>query len=319
MKKALLFIISGLIAQSAYCQFSVIQDGEGETSFQLLTANTVAINAEKTSIGFSIRPKKLLNNEKSKYWTITSSANAKKGTSNVFKGGKFQFSGKLGANIIFDKTNYPSRDEIRDVNLIYHFIGFEALYSRHNVFDSTKVFDKQIYDQTNLGFRINYGWNFENVKIDKSILSLLGDFTFGISGSFGIKDNTDIIDQVEIITNTKSFINGSTSRTVSNRTEVYDINAITTNDLFGRLNFDFGKHIFNKRVLANLHLTYAFDERLTPSFNPAFGLFVTQKGAPLEAVVGIQVQTKDWSNNRNSVKDRWERTSIVVIAGFPFN
>jgi hypothetical protein len=319
MKKLLFIIITILFTNSLNAQFNVIQDGEGETSFQLFQANTIALNTEKTSLGFSIRPQELLNEKGAKYWTITASANAKKGTSNLFKGGKFQFSGKLGANIIFDKTNYGDRDNPDNGNLIYHYVGSELLYSRNNVFDSTKDFDNQIFDKTNIGFRINYGWNFQNVRFENNFLNFLGDFTAGISGSTGIKDNTDIINQVEIITSSQSFNNGSTIRTVSETSDVYESTSLISNQNFSRVNFDFGKHFFNQRLFANLHITYAMDESSKSVLNPAFGLFVMQKGAPLEAIIGIQIQTSDWSNNRNSKKDRWERSGIFLTAGFPFN
>ena len=319
MKKITFLFSLIFCANSLFAQFSVIQDGQGETSFQLFQSNTIAINAEKTSIGFSIRPKKMLNEIGAKYWIITSSANAKKGTSNLFKGGEFQFSGEFGANLIFDKTDYGTRDNPGSGNLIYQFLGGEILYSRHNVFDSTKVFEDQIYDQTNLGFRINYGWNFQNIKLEKSILRYLGEFTSGISASFGIKDNTDILDQVEIITSSQMFVNGISTRSVSSTSDVYELNSLETNLLFSRINFDFGKHLFNQRIFANFHLTYAIDEGFAPVLNTAIGIFATQKGAPLEAIVGIQLQASDWSNNRNLEKDRWERSSIVLTAGFPFN
>lgn len=319
MKKKILIIINLIITFYGYSQFSVIQDGEGETSFQILKANTLLINAEKESIGFSFRPKELQENIKANYWTITLSANAKDGTSNLFKGGEFQFSGKLGGNLIFDVTDYGDRNEIKETNLRYHFLGFEALYSRHNVFDPSKVFDDQIYDQTNLGFRLNYGWNLQNAKYEYPIIKYLGEFTCGISGSFGLKDNTDILDEMEIITSTQTITNGSSIRTISETSQVYIAEDLERNNLFSRINFDFGKYIISKRFFSNLHLTYAFDENYKPSLNPAIGLFVTAKNAPIEAIIGLQAQTKDWSNNRNSEKDRWERTSIVLTAGFPFN
>lgn len=319
MKKIFLIILSLNYFNPVLGQFSAIQDGEGETSFQLLTANTIVINAQETSIGFSVMPKEYKNEQNLTYWAITSTANAKKGTSNIFKGGEFQFSGKLGTNVIFDKTDYPDRNEVRDINLVYNFVGLELLYSRHNTFNSDKPFEEQIYNESNFGFRINYGWNFLNVGIDKPMFNLLGEFTTGISGSFGIKDNTDIIDQVEIITSTQSFVNGNSVRTVSTTSDVYDINSLSTNNFFGRINFDFAKHILNNRILANLHFTYAMDEDLSSVLNPAIGIFVIQKGQPLEATVGLQLQTSDWSNSRDSEKNRWERSALVLIAGFPFN
>lgn len=318
MQKTLIIFVISLITNSITAQFSVIQDSEGETSFQVFETNLITINAEKTAIGFSIRPKKMLNTQ-SNYWTITSSANTKKGTADIFRGGEFQFSGKIGATIIFDKTQYQNPSPSGGVNLLYNFAGFEAIYSRHNVFDATKALNDQIDVQTNLGFRVNYGWNFENIKIEKPILNLLGEFTSGISGSVGIKDNTDIINQVEIITSEESYTEGTITRTVSSTDNAFDINAISRSDAFARINFDFGKHLFNRRLLANFHATYAIDEDLEPVLNPSFGLFVTAKGAPLNAIVGIQIQTRDWGNTRNSRKDRWERSSIVLTAGFPFN
>lgn len=319
MNKLILIILLSIYSNLVIAQFSVIQDGEGETSFQLFQSNLIILNTEKTSLGFSIRPKEIVNSKRAKYWTITTSANAKKGTSNLFKGGEFQFSGKIGANLIFDVTDYGTRNSLGNGNLIYHFFGGELLYSRFNVFDSRKVFDDQIYDLTNLGVRLNYGWNFKNVRFEDKFFQYLGDFTMGIAVSIGIKDNTDIIDQVEAITSSQSFTNGSTTRTILSTSEVYDLTMIDSNLLFSRINFDFGKYFFSQRLFANFHCTYAIDEDLQPVLNPALGMFVIQKGAPLEAIVGIQLQTMDWTNNRDSEKDRWERTSVVLTAGFPFN
>lgn len=323
MKRLFIILVLHFSFYYTYAQFSIIQDGDGETSFLLFQKNAISINANQTSIGFSIRPQKLITNKQAKYWTITSSAKAKEGSGSIFKGGRFQFSGKLGANIIFDKTKYHQNNTtiaVIEPKYIYHFIGFEVLYSRHNVFDSTLTFDNQIFDQTNVGARLNIGWNLENVTISNPFLEkLLGTFTSGISGSIGIKDNTDIINQDEIITSTQSFIQGTILRTISSTNKAYDKNTLSTHDLFARINVDFAKHLFNHRILANLHLTYAFDQNLQPIVNPALGLFLTPKGAPLEAIVGIQIQTQDWGNNRGSKKNRWERTAIVLTAGFPFD
>lgn len=319
MRKAVLILGLILWVNFLKAQFSVIQDGEGETSYQLFHINTIAINTEDTSLGFTITPKVITNTKGEKYWTITASASAKEGTANLFKGGDFQFSGEFGANLIFDKTDYGGRGNPGNGNLKYHFVGAELLYSRNNVFDSTREFDDQTFDKTNIGFRINYGWNFQNVRFKNDFLGWLGDFTAGISGSVGIKDNTDIISQVEIITSTQSFQNGDTTRTVSETENAYEITSLISNQTFSRLNFDFGKHLFKQRIFANLHMTYAVDEGLKPVLNPSFGFFATKIGAPLEAVVGIQIQTSDWSNNRLSENSRWERTSIVLTAGFPFD
>lgn len=314
MKKVISTLVFMLYVELAFGQFSVIQDGEGETSMQLLGSNVIAINAAKTSIGFSIRPKKLTN-KNTNYWTITSTVNAKEGTSNIFKGGGFQLSGKIGGNYIIDKTDYKQPTP----NLLYNFLGIEILFSRYTVFDSTKVFDDQIDDQANIGVRVNYGWNFENIRINKPILKLLGDFTFGLSASFGIKDNSDIIEQVSVITSSNDFTSNSTTRTISTTCNAFDITKLTTSKFFARANFDFGKYTFNKRILANLHFTYAVDKGFDPILNPAFGIFVTADGAPLEAIAGIQLQAKDWFNSRDEDKSRWERTAIVLTVGFPFN
>lgn len=287
-------------------QFSVIQDGEGETSFQILTSNTIAINAEKTSIGFSIRPKDFTNTN-TNYWTITSSANAKDGISNIFKGGEFQFSGRLSANLLKDRTSYPKPGVLANTTFIFEFLGLEALYSRFNVFDESKAFDRQIYDRTNIGLRLNYGWNF------------IGAVICGISGSIGIKDNTDIVDQVQITTISKSISNGSYIKTVSSVSEAYDVKELDKSAIFGRINFDVGRQVFNNRALVNFHLTSAFDKENNPSFNPALGLFITKNGAPMEAIVGLQIQSNDIFNLRDSPKNTWERTSLVLTFGFPFN
>lgn len=315
MKKYVLLIVLAFVGSIARAQFSVIQDGKGETSFQLFSSQTLLFNAEESAVGFSIRPKTLTNAKGEHYWTFTATANAKDGSGNVFKEGKFQFSGKFGANYISDKTNYKALSS----NLIYNFIGFEGLYSRHNVFDGTQSFGDQLYDQTNLGFRINYGWNFLNIKLNEPIFEILGEFTSGISGSFGIKDNSSSIDQYEFITSTISVVSGTSTRTQSTTSNAYNATELSKNNLFGRINFDFAKYVIGKRALINLHLNYAIDEDLKNTLNPAIGIFATQKGAPLEAIVGMQLQTNDWTNSRNSKKNRWERTAVVLTVGFPFN
>ncbi len=312
MKKISIIILIFLCFTSIRGQISVIQDGEGETSFQLFKSNSITLNAEKSSIGFSITPKEY-SNMHTKYWTITALANAKNGVSNLFKNGDFQLSGRLGTNLIFDKTNYANG------NLIYQFLGSELLYSRNNVFDASREFKNQIFDETNIGFRINYGWNLQNVKFKNQFLKYLGEFTSGISISIGVKDNTDIIDPNEIVTSTQTITNGTTIRTVTSSSDAYDINQLISNQKFSRLNFDFGKHFFYQRLYANFHMTYAIDEDFKPVLNPSIGLFIIKKGAPLEAVVGLQIQTSDWSNSRASEKDRWERSGIILTAGFPFN
>ncbi|GAA0892589.1 hypothetical protein GCM10009122_22680 [Fulvivirga kasyanovii] len=314
MKKLILIIVFALYSNSMNAQFSIIQDGDGETSLQLMKASTVAINAATTSIGFSVSPD---NTDKIK-WAIHSTANAKDGLAKLFEGGKFLLSGKSGATVIYDMSKYGTRDDPRIGNLVYQFLGGELLYSRFEVIDSTKTFDNQISEQANRGFRINYGWNFLNVESTKTILNVLGPFSAGLSVSLGNKDNTDIIDPVEVITSSRSYSNGAITRTISSTSDAYESNAIAKNLFFSRFNFDFGKHLPGNRLFANIHLTYATDEGLKPVLNPSFGFFVMKNGAPLEAIVGIQLQTSDWSNNRNSEKGRWERTSLVLTAGFPF-
>lgn len=296
----LLFVL--LLCNYAFAQTNVIQDGDGETSLQA-SGNIITINTSDASIGFMLSPFEITNQSKN-IWNITGSLKSKEGTSKVFSKGKLNFQGKLGFQFVTvsDTTN----DNIR-----HWFLGAEALYSRLNVFDSLKDFESQIDVENNLGFRVNGGWN--SLFSEKA-------YSFGIALSGGIKDNSDEFDPNNIITTSNSFVEGNQVRTVSTTESAYDIYQLEKNNLFGKINMDIGRYLgSNNRLFANLHINYSFQENVKPKLNPAVGLFYTEKGAPLEAVVGIQLQNEDWSNTSNSDSSRWERTSIVITAGFPFN
>ncbi|MEQ9403921.1 MAG: hypothetical protein RIM99_10065 [Cyclobacteriaceae bacterium] len=321
--KIFIFLIFGLTAVSlnlSYAQISVIQDGDGETSIQILTINQIVFNAADEAISFTISPS-IFSNQNRGYWLIQSTANANKGSSSIFNKGEFNYSGKAGFNYVYDHSNYPGPGSTTSPNLKYSFIGLDIIYSRHSVLDTVQVFKDQLTDDTNLGVQLKFGYNWQNRIIDLPVLRWLGELSIGLSGSVGAKDNTGIIDAVEVTTIDTTWVNGTKSRSIGSTKDVYLLHELDDNITFSRWNFDIGKRFFNQRLLLNLHGTFATDEGKSVVFNPAIGLFLLEDGAPLEAVVGLQLQYKDWSGNRiepGTTSTRWDRSAIVLTAGFPF-
>jgi hypothetical protein len=305
MKPLILTLLFSSFAYASFAQFSAIQNAAGESSYQLFTSNTIAVNASNASVGFSIKPR-LLSNDKRILWNITGSTAARDGISPLFKGGSMQFNGRLGANIIRDITYYPKATDPPRATLKYVFAGAEVIYDHFNVYDSTKAIDDRVYDRSSTGFRVNLGIN------------VLAKVIFGASVSAGMKSNTDLLEQLTVSTVSSVVANGPGLQSVSTSDDAYDKRDLTVNKAFGRVNVDLAKQLFNTRLLVNLHFSGAYDENYKPEFNPALGVFLTCNGAPLEALVGIQLQTKDWFNNRSSEKSRWERSALVLTAGFPF-
>lgn len=302
--KNLIIVSSLFFGCSLFGQTNIIQDGDGETSLQTI-GNLITFNTADASIGFNFSPSEITNKDKF-IWSISGSLGSKEGTTKIFSKGKLNFDGKLGMQIITvaDPTN-------GERGIKHWFFGTELLYTRINVFDSLKVFEEQVYVKNNLGFRVNGGWNKQSTK---------KRFSYGVALSGGLKDNSDEFDPNDIITTISTITEDNQIRTLSSTESAYDITKLEKNKLFGKVNMDIGNYIGStKRLFANFHINYAFQQNVKPSFNPAIGLFYTEDGAPLEAVVGVQLQTKDWSNTHDSEYSRWERTSLIITAGFPFN
>ena len=85
MKKTISILVVVLLTLKLNAQSSVLQDGAGETSFQLFTSSTLSLNFKESSIGFSINPEssKIDNNENYNYGIIKRVGNSKDGTSNI--------------------------------------------------------------------------------------------------------------------------------------------------------------------------------------------------------------------------------------------
>jgi len=82
-------------------------------------------------------------------------------------------------------------------------------------------------------------------------------------------------------------------------------------------NLDAGPQLF-KQFLLLAHFRWSLQEGRKPQWNPAMGLYFTKKGAPLDAVAGLQVQTLDYFNTAGSTKSRQDRTVLNLVAGFSF-
>lgn len=317
--KTVIYLILFLISVSFYGQSTILQDGSGETSLQLMSGNAVFVNLSNELIGFTIQPKKYSNENPLRY-NFTLAAKSKENISQLVSGGKPQFKGKMAVNTIWDHTEYGSRNNMNEISaFLYQFFTLEGSYSRYTVFDDRRTFDNQIYGDKNFGIRMNYGWNLINYVGASDFAKKNGGFSFGAAGSVGYGDNTGELDKLHIITSSKIISNGTMERLVSNEKEVYDASEISKNHKYARINADVGMYFLKSRFFANLHFNSSFDDHLKPSYNPAFGIFLTGEGAPLEALVGIQVQSNDFFNSRFPNKSRSEKTDLVLTVGFPFD
>lgn len=304
MKKIIL-IVFAFCSTALQAQTSVMQDGNGETSFQT-TKNLIAINAANSSILFSVTPASAGNLD----FNFTGAFEAKEGTTKLFSSGKLQFNGKAGIQFVkHNKIQGPNDTTGKKVTRF--FGGFEVLYSKINVYDSTRVFDSQISNQNNIGFKINGGY--------LSYDDLPWGFVFGGTLSGGIHDNSDNLEQSEIITASTVQTEGTQTRMHATTEDVYVSGQIKRSNKFGRINADLGHHFLDKRFFVNLHCTYAVEQDIKPKTNAALGLFVLQKAAPMEAVVGIQIQSNDLFDTANTGFAIDKRTSLVLTVGFPFD
>ncbi len=303
-----------LFSLNVSAQFSILQNGEGESSLIVFGGNEISVNTKSNTIALSVSPKKISNNKK--YSFIANAAfNTKDNLTYLLKNNTTQLGGKLGGLLTINHSEFNEDNSF----FIYQYIGLVANLNQNNLIDTTALFDKQLTNDYGYGIRLNYGWNLLNVKFDHSILKLLGEFTSGLSFSIGSTDNRNRLESIEIQTLIKSFNNGAITRNI-----VKSQNAIYKQDFkkqqcFATLNFDFAKYICKSRLLANLHLNYSIYEDDKPMFNPALGIFLMAERAPLEAILGIQFQTTDWFNGNNSSKSKIERSAIVLTVGFPFN
>ena len=304
MKKSYLLLM--ILAYSwVYSQTNTIQDSNGETSLQTVT-NLITLNLTEAKMAFSFSPLERTNQNKV-LWNITGALGSKEGITSVFEKRKLNLNGKLGVQFITVADTFNGENGIK-----HWFFGAEVLYSKCKVFDSIKEFTKQVYTKNSLGLRINLGWNKQFSR---------KAFSYGIALAAGIKDNSDVLEPLEVVTSSNhQLTNGEETRVLSSTQNAYDSKVFQQNRLFSNINFDFGKYLdANQRFFTNLHFNYAFLQNSKPVLNPALGLFYTQPHAPLEAVLGFQLQIEDWSNTQNSKDTRWDRAALVITAGFPFN
>jgi hypothetical protein len=148
--------------------------------------------------------------------------------------------------------------------------------------------------------------------------SVLGSFSVGISGSGGIKDNTDQLDTDQITTVLSEQTNGDETRLHTRTEDVYLAPLLNRSGSFGTFNFDIGHHLANDRLFLNLHFSHKLYEDIKPELSSAIGLFFIRAGAPLEAVAGIQLQTRDIADSSNSGLNFAAKSSLVLTVGFPF-
>jgi hypothetical protein len=291
---------------SANAQTSVIQDGDGETAYTT-GASIITLNAAKSELSFSVTAK----DDVIRHWNLTGSFEAKEGTAKLFSENKLQFNGSLGFQYFRNCTKEPDRDDIGDISIEHFNYGVKALYSKISVYDATAAYEDQIFGQSNFGFKANVGYVW--------IKSILGEWSLGLSLSGGIKDNTDALDQDEIITVYDEQVNGTDTRVHAKTEDVYLAGLINRNGAFGNLNVDFGHHFLKSRYYGNIHFNYKAYDEVKPMLSSAIGLFFMKNGAPLEAIAGIQLQTKDLGDTSGAGLNLLEKTSLVLTVGFPFD
>lgn len=314
MKKHLLVILLIVLTSETFAQTSVVQDTKGETSLALGNVGVVAINAKDESISFSYgislnKPKGTNETARNKfnYLGFSVKGKGKNGLINIIKNDEFQYDGSIGL--------FYFQDRVNDSKIFQWYVSSDFLFSQFKLFDSSSsiAFTKQVYDNNAQGYKITGGFNTYG-KLVGSIPYVLG---FALNG--GHKNNTTDIKSIEVA-NFVTQVDPITSQTrliQKDKSNAYSISDYRGSLAYSNINLDGGIKVFDQ-ILPMLHLRWSMQENRKPQFNPAFGLYVTKSGAPLEVVAGIQVQTLDWANTAGSVKTRSERTTVNIVAGFTF-
>lgn len=317
--KVAMTIVTVNLVVMVHAQTTVIQDTKGESALDLGTRGVVAVNAKDESISFSWSKsladstkldrngnQRALNNLS--YVGISVQGKGKNGIFNALKEGDFQYDGSIGP--FFTYSRLPGKDwkyGYLQVNVAASYI-----FSQLKLFDTTLAYTGQVFNKNESGYKlsINANWYPESRKLP---------FIVGVALNGGQKNNAaelvsaDVADYsliVDPVTNKQRLV-------AENKVSAYSTASYRGNLAYFNFNVDFGPQLFKQFLLLG-HSRWSVQAERKPQWNPAVGLYVTKKGAPLEAVAGIQVQILDYFNTAALLKSRQERTVVNLVAGFTF-
>lgn len=309
MKKIVPLLLSLLLLGSkTFSQVSVLQDATGETSLQTTEGNQFIINAQKTSFSLTLEPKEYDATDQWR-WRVNSTVSSKNNIKNVLKKGNFLLDGDLSwVSINFLKE----KGEVKGDRYIYQIVG--GSLSRFKVYNSDLEFGKRIANEQFFSPYLALGYNHESAN-------LAGKFDLlGISIKAGLKDNTDLVNPIDVTTNSNISYNidSTQQQVISVTQEAYNINTYKKDLKYLRLNIDYGfRGNGNGRFIPMLHLRALADETTKPSYNIGGGYYITKEDAPLEATAGLQLFINDITKNRSN-NEIGDRIIFNIVAGFNF-
>ena len=311
------FIFLSVFSPFALGQTSLFQDAKGESSIILADKSLISINTGDASIGFSYAH---FQSKISKYWGFNIELKTEEGISYVLKNETLSLNSKIG--FLYGRRN-TSRNRIGITDDYY--LSSDISLSAFKLFDDQKSYDKQIIEESSLGFSAKMGWN--RVSSSKFLSKDNTEMTttiFGISLGAGLTNNLDKLNKVSISNyslikdeeSSKSRLIQGTSITAFSPYPKYDGKLG-----FIQLNIDYAiiPNLFANRMLLIVFSRNRFSTREKAKWNPGIGVFLTKDGAPLEGVCGIQFQITDLLNSERSDKKVLDRATISFVAGFSFN
>jgi len=296
-------------------QTTVIQDTRGESALDMGIKGVVAVNAKDESLSFSWSKLLLDTTAENRsrlthlsYIGISVQGKGKSGISSVLKDGDFQYDGSLGG--FYTYSMLPTDNS----NLGYIQLNFAAsyLFSQFKLYDGSAAYADQVYSKNQSGYKlsVNGNWQPESTKIP---------FVLGLTFNGGQKNNTADLTAADISDYTLSTdpLTGKQRIVEQDKKSAYNLSEFRKDVAYFNFNLDAGPQLF-KQFLLLAHSRWSAQEGRKPQWNPAMGLYFTKKGAPLEAVAGLQVQTLDYFNTAGSTKSRQDRTVLNLVAGFSF-
>lgn len=309
MKKVLLSFILCCALSNTFAQTNIFQDDDGKSAFSVWPGSSyfLNLNVKDKQIGFVFSPDSIRERHIGLFNVSL------EGKENKFPGvskGDFTFEGKVGYTFIYYLNDINTVERFRTSVYILPEVGV----SRVNVLDTLRDIKKSVFSETALNLSLQIGYNNE---------ALFDRLVTGVAFRLGAIDNTNSLtstkfSEIKIL----NISPGSVYQVGSDPKDVYFSQQYLEN-LFsfnGMLDVGYKFHKDNyvlKRILPMVHFRWNALEKMKPVANTGFGLYFTDKGAPLQGVFGIQYFVDDYFNVRDAEdKSKWARSSLNLVVGF---
>lgn len=291
MKKIILFSLFFIGFVQAKAQTSLFQTGDGETTLKINAGTNIILNSGEESITFGYSK---LTNFSPINIGFTGKLKTEEGISRIIKNGRAQPDGGVSLYLAYE---FPEK------KIIWIYTEFDYQFSRYQLVDTTLSFDNQIINDSSSGYQIKLG-----INLDYSPLSLIA----GINGGWQNRNNADVL-SASTINDVILIEEGSKTREIETKKgSAYDVEEFIENQRRFSLNADLGYNI--NRIMLMGHYRSRDIEDLGYEINPAFGIYLTEKGGPLASILGIQVQWEDFFDKRKKENNRSDRLNINVVA-----